>query len=226
MTSNTLIKRINEVRFAVKSYKNANILKDKKLEIESFITPYREICNSFDDIKIGYKNLKNINVDIEIDFLTLSNNINYLKQKVNNDEFDRILLNTIKKDINNINSELKVYWRKYIREKTSAIDGVLESLGELIDDMPEKILLQEQKNIFSKSSVGEKKAVAALVEYRNIYDTLMSKLNLSENVLEFIKSLTSSNKVTLFDLTPEVFEWIKSSEFAKKITLNINSKKN
>ena len=99
-------------------------------------------------------------------------------------------------------------------------------MGELIDDMPEKILLQEQKNIFSKSSVGEKKAVAALVEYRNIYDTLMSKLNLSENVLEFIKSLTSSNKVTLFDLTPEVFEWIKSSEFAKKITLNINSKKN
>ena len=106
MTSNTLIKRINEVRFAGKSYKNANILKDKKLEIESFITPYREICNSFDDIKIGYKNLKNINVDIEIDFLTLSNNINYLKQKVNNDEFDRILLNTIKKSYDRIKKRL------------------------------------------------------------------------------------------------------------------------
>ena len=225
MVSNTLITRINEVRFAGKSYKDANILKDKKLEIESFILPYRNICDNFDIIKIGYRNLRKIGIEPQIDFLILSNNIKYLKDKVKRDEFDRILLNTIKKDVNNINSELKVCWKKYIKEQTSAIDGVLESLGELIAYIPEKILLQEQENIFSKSEIGESKAVNALTQYRNIYDSLMNKLNLSENILEFIKLLTSGNRVTLVDLTPEVFEWMKSSEFAKKITISINSKK-
>ena len=42
------------------------------------------------------------------------------------------------------------------------------------------------------------------------------------NVLDFLKKLTSGERVSVLDMDEEVYKWLKTSGFANKILLKIN----
>ena len=62
----------------------------------------------------------------------------------------------------------------------------------------------------------------AINDYIKTYDELMSKINLKDNISEFLKKLSSGERVSVLDLDEEIYKWIKSSDFASKIILKIN----
>lgn len=96
------------------------------------------------------------------------------------------------------------------------------TLDKLIADMPEKAILQSKKSIFTIAKIGAPIAVKAIDEYIETYDKLMNKLELKDNVLKFLKLLTSGERVSVMDMDDEVYKWLKTSEFANKIFLKIN----
>lgn len=216
--TNTLINRINEVKTAGESYKNSNILKSRKLEIENFRIPFNEVCQKFITLETTYTAIKTI-CDFSMDFESLRTSLAQLIGKVNHDEYDKFHVNTLKKEIDKINNEIVRTWKVYIANRTSAIDGVLLSLDRLISDMPEKQTLSNKKMLFNGSSPGSTTAICAIEDYVNTAKALLSKLNLKDCVVEFIKLFTSQGLVTLNELNIEVFEWLKTNGFADKIML-------
>lgn len=221
--TNTLIDRINEVKIAGESFKNSNILKSKKMEIEKFRIPFDEVCQKvkiLETIYTAITTIPNINiVNIRVNFESIRTSLIQLKRKVKLDEYDKDHVNTLKKEIEKTNNEIIRSWKDYIVDRTSAIDSVLISLNELISDMPEKQILSSKKMLFSTSSPGNPNAVEAIESYLNTANALLSKLNLKDSVVEFIKLLTSQKVVTLTDLNSEIYEWITANGFANKIKL-------
>lgn len=219
--SNTLIARIEEITASGESYKNSNVHKNRKDEIEkSFLPTYREASNKFNSIINSYIALSRIRI-FSVDFEPIKEAINRLKFKMAHDDYDKMLANTLKKELDKIDAELLRNWKAYITERTSAIAGVLETLDKLIIDTPEKRILDSKKSIFFSSSIGSNMAITAIDDYVTIYNDLMGKLNLKESVLTFLKLLTSGRSVTLNDMNEEVYEWIKNSGFAGKISIGI-----
>ena len=223
--SNTLIKLIQEVKSEGESYKDSNFHKNKKAEIEQvFLPSFDAMVSKFDELITAYNNLKAISeisgVSIEIDLLKES--ISALKKKVIKDDYDKLSVLTLKKSLDANYDLLADIWKNYIFEKTSARSEMIVTLDKLIADMPEKAVLQTKKSIFTVAKIGAPNAVKAIDEYIETYDKLMNKLDLKENVLTFLKSLTSGEKVSVMDMDDEVYKWLKTSGFANKILLKIN----
>ena len=223
--SNTLIKLIQEVKSEGESYKDSNFHKNKKAEIEQVFLPFFDaMVSKFDELITAYNNLKAISeisgVSIEIDLLKES--ISALKKKVIKDDYDKLSVLTLKKSLDANYDLLADIWKNYIFEKTSARSEMIVTLDKLIADMPEKAVLQTKKSIFTIAKIGAPNAVKAIDEYIETYDKLMNKLDLKENVLTFLKSLTSGEKVSVMDMDDEVYKWLKTSGFANKILLKIN----
>ena len=225
MATNTLINRINTIQSHGELYKNANILRDKKKEIESFLVSYEELYKKSKDIKFSYDNLSKICTDLSIDVSFIRNNLMSLQLKVEKNEFDKGAVAFLKREIDKVNNELLKSWNQYILVKTSSIDGVISSLGNLIYENGEKDKLEIQKNIFLSSMIGSPRAVKAIDEYIEVYNVLMEKLDLSDTILLFLKLLTAGKPVTLNDMSLEVYNWIKASGFAGKINIEISSRK-
>lgn len=223
--SNTLIKLIQEVKSEGESYKDSNFHKNKKAEIEQvFLPSFDAMVSKFDELITAYNNLKAISeisgVSIEIDLLKES--ISALKKKVIKDDYDKLSVLTLKKSLDANYDLLADIWKNYIFEKTSARSEMIVTLDKLIADMPEKAVLQTKKSIFTVAKIGAPNAVKAIDEYIETYDKLMNKLDLKGNVLTFLKSLTSGEKVSVMDMDDEVYKWLKTSGFANKILLKIN----
>lgn len=225
MKSNLLITRINEVKYAGESYKNANMLRDKKKEIENFLENYNKLRERIISTTNIFKDLNENEINTDVDFSNIKNSLITLKAKIENDEYDKNIVNMSKSELERINKDLSEAWRTYILGKTSSIDGVIASLGDLISEMPERTKLSDKKLIFNGNKAGISKSIKAIDEYIMIYNELVDKLNLSEDVLRFLKLLTSAQKVTLDNLSIDIFEWLKKSGFSDKITLNIYSRK-
>lgn len=224
-TTNLLIERINSIKTAGESFKNSNLLKSRKQEIEAFLIPFNETESKLENISNSFQNLAEINPDINVSFSQIKDSLLLIKNKVNRDEFDRVLLNSIKRELDLISNDLLKRWKEYIAEKTSAIDGVLETLKDLITDTAERQTLTNKRNIFIMSSIGSAAALKAIDEYISTYEVLMSKLNLKDSVLEFLRLLTSGGPVSLRDMSPDVYEWIIASGFAGKINIGIGMRR-
>lgn len=220
-TTNTLISRIKEVTSAGEAYKNSNLLKNRKDEIErSFAPVYTRMNTKFNDVFNCYNNLAKICI-LTIDFMPIKENIKSVKVKILNDDFDKILAASISRDIDKIEAELLRVWRSYISRKTASITGVLETLDKLIVGTPEKEKLDRAKSIFEDADIGSQLAVRTLEEYISTYNVLISKLNLNDSILVFLKLLASGKTVTLNDMSRETYDWIKTSGFDKKISLSV-----
>lgn len=219
--TNSLIRQINYVTEAGESYKNSNILKNKKTEIESFLPTFKDLMQRTHELNSSYVALKNIVHEVNVNFSLIINNCEQLKNKAQHDEYDKPLVTATKKEVDRIYNELQKVWKAYINDRTSSIDVVLDTLGTLLSDMPEIQMMQNKKKVFIFAKIGSSAAVEAINEYEIMYESLMGKLNLSEDVLSFLKLLTSGKAVTLNDMSANVYEWIKSSGFAGKINLKI-----
>ena len=223
--TNTLIKRIQEVKSEGESFKDANFHKNKKSEIEQvFLPSFEDMSKNFEELKRAYDDLKAIpgigDVSIEIDLL--KKGMVALKTKVIQDEYDKFSVLNLNKTIKDNYKLLSETWNKYVTDKTASRADMLLTLDRLIADMPEKAILQQKKTIFSSAKIGAPAAVNAIKEYIETYDKLMSKLNLKDNVSAFLKKLASGERVSVMDLDEEVYRWIKSSGFANKILLRVN----
>ena len=82
--------------------------------------------------------------------------------------------------------------------------------------MPEKATLQTKKTIFTAAKIGAPNAVKAIDEYIETYDNLMNKLDLKGNVLDFLKSLTSGERVSVMDMDEEVYKIIPEKELYQR----------
>lgn len=219
--TNTLIARIEEITAAGESYKNSNVYKNRKDEIEKgFLPTYREMNSKFNSVFSSFLALSLI-CDVSVDFEPVKDAISRLKNKVIHDDYDRMLVTSIKKELDKIDVELIKNWKAYISDRTSSIAGVLETLDKIIADTPEKQTLDSKKSIFLNCSIGSPIAIIAINDYVTTYYSLMEKLNLKDSVLTFLKLLTSGRVVTLIYMNQEVFDWLKSSGFAGKINLGI-----
>lgn len=222
--TNTLIKRIQEIKSEGKSFKDANFHKNKKSEIEHvFLPSFEEMTSKFSELMTAYNNLKSISeitgVSVEVDLI--KSNLSALKDKVIQDEYDKVSVLNLKRTINANYEVLSQIWSKYVQDKTAARAEMLLTLDKLIADMPEKITLQNKKTIFSTAKIGAPNAVKAINEYIETYDNLMNKLNLKDNVSTFLKKLASGERVSIMDMDDEVYNWIKTSGFANKILLKV-----
>ena len=223
--SNTLIKFIQEVRNEGESYRDANFHKNRKEEIEKvFLPSFDAMSIRFEELVTAYNNLKAIpgisGISIEIDLFKES--ISELKKKIVKDDYDKFYVLNLKKSLDANYDLLAAIWREYITNKTSARSEMIITLDKLIADMPEKATLQTKKTIFTAAKIGAPNAVKAIDEYIETYDNLMNKLDLKGNVLDFLKSLTSGERVSVLDMDEEVYKWLKTSGFANKILLKIN----
>ena len=222
--TNTLIKRIQEIKSEGKSFKDANFHKNKKSEIEHvFLPSFEEMSSKFSELITAYNNLKGISeitgVSVEVDLI--KSNLSALKDKVIQDEYDKVSVLNLKRTINANYEVLSQIWSKYIQDKTAARAEMLLTLDKLIADMPEKITLQSKKTIFSTAKIGAPNAVKAINDYIETYDNLMNKLNLKDNVSAFLKKLASGERVSIMDMDDDVYNWIKTSGFANKILLKV-----
>ena len=220
-TANTIIARIGDITSAGESYKNSNVFKNRKDEIEkSFLPVYQTMNTKFGTVLDAYRSLLNIR-DVSVDFLPIKEMVDKLKSKVLHDDYDRIPVTSINRELDKIHTELQKNWGAYISEKTASISGVLDTLDKLITGTPEKKMLDTKRIVFSNGSIASPAAIAAINDYITIYSALMDKLDLKDSVLAFIKQLTSGSHVTLSDMNEEVYDWLKKSGFGGKINLNI-----
>lgn len=216
--TNTLISRIDEVKAAGASFKNSNILKDRKKEIENFCIPFNEVREKLNELEKIYISTKPYcNIPVELD--PIRTMLIQLQEKVCNNDYEKNHVYKLKREIDKINSLIERSWKDYIAEQTSGIDAIISSLDKLIYDMPEKQILSENKVIFSTSFPGSDAARNAIQKYINTAHDLLSKLNLKDEVIEFIKILASQKNVTLRDLKPEVYNWMFENGFSDKIRL-------
>lgn len=224
-TTNTLIKLIQDVKNEGESYRDANFHKNRKEEIEKvFLPSFDAMSIRFEELVTAYNNLKAIpgisGISIEIDLFKES--ISELKKKIVKDDYDKLYVLNLKKSLDVNYDLLAAIWREYITNKTSARSEMIITLDKLIADMPEKATLQTKKTIFTAAKIGAPNAVKAIDEYIETYDNLMNKLDLKGNVLDFLKKLTSGERVSVLDMDEEVYKWLKTSGFANKILLKIN----
>ena len=223
--TNTLIKKLQEVKSEGESYKDANFHKNKKSEIENvFLPSFEKMVQRFDEVLLAYTNLIAIKelkgVSIELDLL--SDSIKALKDKVIKDDYDKQYVLNLKKNLDANYEYLLGIWKDYISNKTSSRAEMLVTLDKLIAGMPEKQALELKKAAFSSAKIGAPTAVEAIKEYIKIYDDLMNKLKLKDNVSGFLKKLASGERVSLLDMDEDVYKWIKESGFANKIVLKVN----
>lgn len=223
--TNTLIKFIQDVKNEGESYRDANFHKNRKEEIEKvFLPSFDAMTSRFEELITAYNNLKVIpgisGVSIEIELLMES--IAALKKKIIKDDYDKLSVLTLKKSLDANFDLFADIWKDYITKKTSARSEMIVTLDKLIADMPEKAILQSKKSIFTVAKIGAPNAVKAIDEYIETYDKLMNKLDLKDNVLKFLKLLTSGERVSVMDMDDEVYKWLKTSGFANKILLKIN----
>ena len=221
MVNNHLINRINAIRKAGESYNNTNILKNRKAEIENYYNPFNALVQKYYETYETYTALKVIIPTMFIDLSVTKNNYDQMKKQIINDTYDRNLIATINRDLERIKNDLQKEWKGYISKRVSSIRGVIETLGNLISEMPEKQSMSRYENAFNISKIGSKPAVEAIDNYVDTYSVLMGKLNLSESVLNFLRQLTSSKTISLNDMNSEVYEWLKVSGFTTKIKLSI-----
>ena len=223
--TNTLIKFIQDVKNEGESYRDANFHKNKKEEIEKvFLPSFDAMTSKFEELITAYNNLKLIpgvsGVSIEISLI--KDSISALKKKIVADEYDKLFVLNLKKTLDANYEILADIWKEYITKKTSARSEMIITLDKLIADMPEKAILQSKKSIFTIAKIGAPNAVKAIDEYIETYDKLMSKLDFKDNVIKFLKLLTSGERVSVMDMDDEVYKWLKTSGFANKILLKIN----
>ena len=223
--TNTLIKRIQDIKNEGESFKDSNFHKNKKAEIEQvFLPSFKAMSDRFAEIISAYNNLNAIQevsgVSIEIDLIKKS--MSALKDKIIKDEYDKLSVLNLKKTLDANYDILAEIWRKYISDNTAARSEMILTLDKLIADMPEKTTLQLKKSTFISAKIGAPNAVNAIKDYIETYDRLMDKLNLKDHVLAFLKKLTSGERVSIMDMEDDVYQWIKTSDFANKILLRIN----
>lgn len=223
--TNTLIKFIRDVKNEGESYRDSNFHKNRKEEIEKvFLPSFDAMASKFEELITAYNNLKVIPgiSDVSIEINLIKDSMSALKKKVIEDKYDKLSVLNLKKNIDTNYDALAEIWRKYIMDQTSAKSEMIVTLDKLIADMPEKAILQSKKSIFTVAKIGAPNAVKAIDEYIETYDKLMNKLDLKGNVLTFLKSLTSGERVSVMDMDEEVYKWLKTSGFANKILLKIN----
>lgn len=222
--TNVLIERIENVKIAGQSYKDSNLYKNRKDEIEKvFLPTFDTVFSLFKEVMTAYNNLKKIEgVDVSLEINVISNLVSTVKDKVMKDEYDKAALLLLQKTLNNSYQMLSKAWSEYIIEKTNAMTEILVALDRLISGLPEKQMLQTKKNTFSSAKIGSQTALTAIEEYTKIYNELMNILNLKPEILEFLKKLSSSSSVSIADMSDDVYNWIKTSDFANKIVLKIN----
>lgn len=220
-TTNTLTKRIDSVKAAGKLFKDSNMLKDRKREIENFLPSINDLYKKFNSVESAYKALKPVCQDLDVDFKMVHDSFTHLKEKIDQDNYDKVYVNNLNNYLEKIYSQLNQRWKNYISSKISSIDGVLDTLGNLIDNTPEKIQLQKNKSTINLPGIGNPNVINAIDDYISTYNKLVDKLKLEENIMDFLKLLASGKRVTFDDIDDDVYKWIREHNFSKKITIHM-----
>lgn len=196
------------------------------LEIKNLYNKYNNLkkLNNFDvsNIKVltaeEINNIKTIEMD-DVTYKIIFKDIKKIRNALDSDDFDIEKLKLLKKSIDNKNYELDNIWKRKISSVVNRVDTIINTLGSLVTDRNEVVLLRMEKKVLENEFVGNAKACEALFEYPKIGKELLDSLQLDDDILNFLNKLSGGRKVTLNDMNMKIYKWLITNGFADKIKI-------
>lgn len=154
---------------------------------------------------------------IKIDLLTL---FNLLQAAVDSGLADANKVEKGEQDLKKILAAAKKEWTVYYSEYTGGTVSTLKVISGIDKTKTSECLsnIQGAAGWETERKVYEK-LVASMAEA----DTLISSLDMDQNVISFLQKM-NMGQATLADLNPKVNEWIKKESIEKKIRLSFTLK--
>ena len=119
-------------------------------------------------------------------------------------------------DIKKILAAVKKEWTNYYSEYTGGTVSTLKVISGIDKTTTSECLLNIQA---AAGWETERKVYEKMVASMKDADTLISNLNMDQNVISFLQKM-NMGKATLVDLDPQVSEWIKKESIGNKIKLS------
>lgn len=215
--TNKLIQRINEVKRSGDLFKEQKNQTKLTNDMVVFIPKVRELYATYKTIYGQYINLRKILIDYSLDFQTLQNDLAQISTKMNNDSFDIDAINRVLSSLNRYYQDMSKNWKTYYNSRISAVDSMIEILGDLVKDMPEIQTMSRLRSELERGSIASIDTLECLRQYLKYNEVLADKLQLDDHIVRFLKLLSKDGKVILDLLDDEVLKWLKSTRFSEKL---------
>lgn len=114
-------------------------------------------------------------------------------------------------------TQVKIIWRDAAREYSEGTKGYLSMIGGLSNDPGQA---RELANNIEKAVLGDPsiKAINSLVSNVTKAQKLIETFSLNPEIEEFLKKV-STQRATIFDLTPSVLTWLKEKGLTGKLKI-------
>ena len=217
-----VVERIGEVRIRGDAYIEGLTVKSRKNKLAQFAKNLKPVFSQLRVIAEIEGNMSRHGVirpdeDLFSEYRKL---VEDLTAKVNNDEFDLVVLSSVDRLGKAIGQSLSIRWKAYLEEQIGAAKNTVALLTNIIGNTEDIAALNTLLNTLHQEKPASDRAMRSLEGYLKGANRLVEDLQLNDNIREFLIRVTA-RRATLADMDQEVYDWLMGNGFARKVRISL-----
>ena len=215
---------IEKIEASIKNgeiFRKSTEIESKKTDMEAFrpiissaLSHYErayEISSALQKRKINFEPLSSVGSSLAAD----------IDKQVLNGRFSVEQARTLDKEAKRVEEQLTAEWNNYIEDKTGAAREIVNSIKSVVENTEDYKNLKTAENRLRVAKPGSDSGFQAIDNYLVYYNKLMNKMKLNDNLMEFLKKLSSKGEVSLKEMNPECLQQLQKMEFAGRMKVVI-----
>jgi len=219
---NSLIKRIEAAEAHGDQYFMSASLKQKKGDIDAFNPLFASAQQSLSSTLELAKSLAALQRKLKLNHKEISDILAVIRGELENNTFNHWNADKLKTSVKEAESSCYAEWNRYVDERTASTKSVLQSIKNIVSEDPEYIKMRNAQLRINNSKPGSKEAVEAIDSYLRHFNSLISSIQLDDEVLAFLKDLSENGSVSLNQISNDCLKKLQNETFASKLKIVIN----
>ena len=216
-----MISRIQKTQNDGLLYYRSASLTQKKNDMIAFIPHFQEAQKSLARTVHKSKSLSALGQNVTFDFEEILYAIRQVSQDVESGNFYPRNAERLKIALKRAEQNCGTVWKTYVEEQIGGTKSILQSIRGIASEEHEYQEMRKAEVRLSTSDEGSQEAINAIQAYLQHFNNLIEKLQLDDEVLDFLKKMTENNAVPLSDLSQSCLEKLRNESFSGKLKIVI-----
>ena len=216
-----MLSRIQKTKNNGLLYFRSASLTQKKNDMCAFNPHFLEAQKSLERAVKKSKSLSELGQNVPFDFEEILYSLRQVNQDLESGNFNPRNAELLKIALKKAEQDCGTVWKKYVEEQIGGTRSILQSIRGVASEENDYKEMRKAEVRLSASDVGSQEAIIAIQAYLQHFNSLIEKLQLDDEVLDFLKKMTENNAVPLSDLSQSCLEKLRNESFSGKLKIVI-----
>ena len=216
-----LISRIWKVQANGIQYVESASLNQKKMEMRATIPQLKEAKDALNRTLNQSKSMAELGRPVPIDLEEISHGLQTVKQDLASRNFSHGNAGRLQVSIRKAKDECTNIWKAYVEEQIGGTKSILLSIKDLVSENPDFQEMTRAEKRLLHSEAGSWEGRNAIASYLRHFNSLIEKLHLDDEIIDFLKKLTDRKSVPLSEISDSCLKKLRSEAFAGKLKIII-----